>query len=154
MQGISGSGRLKGSVGPIYVGILLLVAAMVHGASKTSCRNAQGKAVDWWIMLKKPKGSAYAYVDSTMASPAFQIVTDANLTKTSGNPLAETVGKIYSKSVWHVTYNDQLWNRTAPKFPPVQRSRPTSVDTPKVMVKHASSWAQVYWDLMRMADFG
>lgn len=39
------------------------------------------------------------------------------MTATSGNPVAETVKQIYSSSVWHVTYNDQLWNRTAPNFP-------------------------------------
>lgn len=107
-------------------GILLLITFLSHErgqvSAKLSCKDANKKDVDWFVLYKIPKtkydqrsfkqpnGAEMAYFDSTSTNsknPKWTLYDDIYSKKL--NPIKETLAPIYKKNpkVAFVAYNDQ-----------------------------------------------
>jgi Deoxyribonuclease II len=69
----------------VICGLLgILTRALSVAGAPVVCRDASGKAVDWWIMLKKPAGSDFAYIDSNQKDPQFEVLSIMGLDNLAG----------------------------------------------------------------------
>ncbi len=123
-------GRRLGSLGPLAAASLLLAALLLQlhpeagvGAARTlapsgrsssttaTCRDERGDPVDWFAVLKFPRGPEYAYTDSNSASLGFR-KSPYTLDSASDGAVASTLATVYSgdSSVGYVQYNDEWPN--------------------------------------------
>lgn len=109
----------------IAVRVLLIGACLggISGAptSKISCKNAEGRPVDWFVIYKLPKtkddnrntrtllGGEMAYYDSDSKTSEWTLLAFDIYAKKS-NPIKETLAPMYDskqKNVAFLAYNDQ-----------------------------------------------
>lgn len=102
-------------------GISTIITICSQGNAKISCRDAKGKAVDWFVVYKipktkfnpnsfmQPKGGEMAYYDQKTRTVKWTLLS-SDINNKTGNPIANTLAPIYDEKskVAYLAYNDQL----------------------------------------------
>lgn len=86
--------------------VVLLSASVSSAAVNPGCKDRNGKPVDWFIALKLPAGTNYAYTDSTSTSSL--TIQSAELVDENTSPLWHTLRQI--ENVESKEYAALFWN--------------------------------------------
>ncbi|KAL4512090.1 hypothetical protein ABPG72_005092 [Tetrahymena utriculariae] len=94
--------------------ILLLALGVCFNLSNADpqCLNQNNEPVDWFIALKFPSGTNYAYCDSIDCSKL--VVQDKKLDDLSASPLFNTLGQV--QDISSDEYATLFWNDEPPTF--------------------------------------
>ena len=79
--------------------------AQLQSVNSFDCLNEYGDKVDYWVIIKKPKGTEYFYYDSN--DKTFDISPNS-LNDTSIGALSYTTNQLWHTDSNYVIYNDQI----------------------------------------------
>uniref|UniRef100_A0A7S1SVK1 Secreted protein n=1 Tax=Tetraselmis chuii TaxID=63592 RepID=A0A7S1SVK1_9CHLO len=63
--------------------------------NEVACRDPNGVALDWWMLIKLPSGGSYVYADSSTATPGWSFSETRSLTEERQNPIFNTLRHLY-----------------------------------------------------------
>jgi len=104
----------------LFAVLILLLGICCHTTVGLSCKDENGRDVDWFYAIKLPVipkdtnpavASGYAYMYGDVNNPTLTWTTSSTLTQNKTGALAETLSQTYSATIestaW-IMYNDQM----------------------------------------------